>query len=326
MRTIAFDLSSGDNGSTEAIKAAVDFSLSNKDWKVVGFIKEDEQVQSPLPENFTIVKCSEVIDMEDGPMQVRRKTESTLVKAIDLVLKGEASAVVSAAASGPLVAAGYLFIKPMEGTKPAFAPIFKNVKGKQVVSLDIGANIDIDAKTLEQYGVMGSIYAKALSISDNPEVKLLNIGTEDKKGTQMHQDAFELLSNNQDVNFKGNAESSELLIKDGFDVIVTDAFSGNIALKAIEGTFYAVRDVIKESVDSSVMTKIGIGVFSKKFQRDFKAFVKGVGGGAIVLGLNELLIKTHGGSDYDDYYGSLNTAKILIEKELIKNIREAINK
>ncbi len=323
MKTIAFDLSSGDKGSAEAIKAAVDFCLKNKDWKVVGFLAEDVTIPNQ-PKNLEIVKCTQVIEMTDGPLQVRRKLDSTLVKGIEFVLEGKASGLVSAAASGPLVTAGFLMFKPIEGTKPAFAPIFKDINGKQIIALDIGANIGADAHTLEQYAIMGSIYAKALGLTNDPVVKQLNIGEEDKKGTELQTEAFKLMSENTNINFKGNIEANEILTSGTFDVLVTEAYAGNMALKSIEGTLYAVRDILKNSVNNRFLDKIGIGVLAKDFRGSFKTFAKGLSGGACVIGLNELLIKSHGGSDANEFANSLETAKRLIENELIKLIKEAI--
>ncbi len=323
MKTIAFDLSSGDKGSTEAIKAAVDFSLSNKDWKIIGFLN-GEEVISNKPSNLEIVNCTEVIEMTDGPLQVRRKKDSTLIKAIEYVLEGKADGVVSAAASGPLVTAGFLLFKAIEGTKPAFAPIFKDINGKQIIALDIGANIGADAPTLEQYAIMGSLYAKTLGTSNEPVVKLLNIGEEEKKGGELQQEAFKLMTENSLINFKGNVEPTQLLTASDFDVVVGDAYSGNIALKSVEGSLYAVKAILKGSINNSFMDKIGIGVFAKKFKKDFKSFANGLTGGAVVLGLNELLIKSHGDSDSEDFKSSLETAKRLIDNELIKQIKGVI--
>ncbi len=322
-KTIAFDLSSGDKGSAEAYKAAVDFCLNNKDWKVIGFLAEDLDL-SKKPNNLEIIKCTEVIEMTDGPLQVRRKKDSTLIKGIESVMEGKAGGLISAASSGPLVTAGYLMFKAIEGTKPAFAPIFKDINGKQIIALDIGANIGADAHTLEQYGVMGSIYAKSLGLSENPIVKQLNIGEEDKKGTELQNEAFKLLSENSKINFEGNIEANELLTSGTFDVLVTEAYAGNIALKSIEGSLYAFRDILKRSVNNRLLDKIGIGVLAKDFKNGFRSFAKGLTGGACVLGLNELLIKSHGGSTSVDFSGSLETAKLLIENDLIKLIKEAI--
>ncbi len=321
-KTIAFDLSSGDKGSTVAFKAAVDFSLLNKDWKVIAFVKEDIDT-SGKPSNVEIRKCTEVITMEDGPLEVRRKKDATLIRAIESVSNKESSAVVSAAASGPLVTAGYLTFKSIEGLKPAFAPVAKRISGKPLIALDIGANVGADAQQLNQYAEMGTALSRVLGLSKEPVVKLLNIGEEDKKGTQLQLDAFELLKENKNINFKGNIESSQMLIDEEYDVIVGDAYSGNIALKAIEGTLESVKTIIKSSMEKSFMTKMGIGL-AKGFRKDLRAFVKGLSGGAVVLGLNEILIKSHGNSDAVELQESLETAKTLVEKDLIKSLKEVL--
>ncbi len=322
-KTIAFDLSSGDKGSAEAYKAAVDFCLNNKDWKVLGFSAEEVETKN-RPSNLEIIKCTEVVEMTDGPLQVRRKKDSTLVRGIESVLEGKAGGLVSPASSGPLVTAGYLMFKAIEGTKPAFAPIFKDINGKQIIALDIGANIGADAHTLEQYGIMGSIYSKALGLSTNPIVKQLNIGEEDKKGTELQTDAFKLMKENEKINFEGNIEANELLTSGTFDVLVTEAYAGNVALKSIEGSLYAIRDILKASVNNRFLDKVGIGILAKDFKKSFKSFAKGLSGGACVLGLNELLIKSHGGSTAEEFVNSLETAKRLIENDLINLIKEAI--
>lgn len=321
-RTIAFDLSSGDKGSTVALKAAVDFSLLNKEWKILAFVKEDIDTTN-LPSNIEIRKCSEVISMDDGALEVRRKKDATLVRAIDAVVNKEASAIVSAAASGPLVTAGYLTFRSIEGLKPAFAPIAKRLSGKPLVALDIGANVSADANQLNQYAEMGSIFAKVLGLSDKPVVKLLNIGEEDKKGTQLQLDAFALMKENEKIIFKGNLESTQILHDEEYDVAVVDAFTGNVALKSIEGTLEAVKVLIKNSMSKSVKDKIGIGL-AKGFRNDLRTFVKGLTGGAVVLGLNEILIKAHGNSDETEYQETLETAKKLVEKDLIKSLKEVL--
>ncbi len=322
-KTIAFDLSSGDKGSTEAIKAAVDFSLLNKDWKILGFLAGEINVPNK-PSNLEIINCSQIIEMTDGPLQIMRKKDSTLVKAVEAVVNGEASGVVSAAASGPLVTAGYTLIKPIDGTKPAFASIFRNYENKPIIALDLGANVGADAKTIEQYAIMGKLYSEKMNYSKDPIVKQLNIGEEDKKGGELQIEVFKLLSENKDINFKGNVEADNLLLDNEFDVVVTDAYSGNVALKSIEGTLKIFKKIIKNSVNKSFSDKLGFGLFTKKFKKQMRLLANGLTGGAVVLGLNELLLKSHGGSNSETFMASLETAKLLIENNLVKEIKEAI--
>ena len=210
------------------------------------------------------------------------------------------------------------------GLKPAYAALASSVDGQQRVMLDIGANISADAQTLNKYAIMGSEYIKALGISKDPIVKQLNIGSEDKKGTQLQQDTFKLLSENKKINFQGNIEPNLILSKEKLDVIVTEAYSGNICLKAYEGCIRMVKDVLKESRKTSLLDKIGF-VLTHKFRKKLKIATNSDSGGAIVLGLNNLIIKSHGSSKQKDFFNSLETAKKLIEENLISNIKEVFN-
>lgn len=322
IKAIAFDLSSGDKGSTEAIKAAVDFSHLNKDWKVIAYTYEEINVNNK-PSNLEIVKCSEIINQDDGVMEVRRKKDATLVQALNATLEGKASATVSAAASGPLTAAGFLTFRTMEGAKPAFAPVVSSVNGNLKVVLDVGANIGADAEVLNQYATMGSIFAKALNISKNPVVKQLNIGEEDKKGTELQVEAFKLMKENKGINFKGNIEPNQILKDEEVDVIVTEAYSGNIALKSYEGALRIFKDMLKDSARVSFLDKIGF-VLTKTFRGKMKQAANDDAGGACVLGLNHLLLKAHGSSTSNQLFNSLNDAKRLIEADLINKIKEKV--
>lgn len=324
-KIIAIDLSSGDLDSIEALNAAIDFSNSNKDWKIKGYAIEEEIINKKnLPNNLEIIKCTELVGQEDSVMDFRRKDDSTLSRAINVVKDGEADGVVSAAASGPLVAGSFMVFRSIEGLKPAYAALASSVDGQKRVMLDVGANINADAKTLNKYATMGSEYIKALGISKDPIVKQLNIGEEDKKGTPLQQEAFKLLSNNEKINFQGNIEPNLVLSKEKLDVIVTEAYSGNILLKSYEGCIRMVKDVLKESRKTSILDKFGF-VLTHKFRKKLKIATNSDSGGAIVLGLNYLIIKSHGSSKSKDFLNSIETAKKLIEENLIPNIKEAFN-
>ncbi|BDU67509.1 MAG: phosphate acyltransferase [Candidatus Tyloplasma litorale] len=322
-KIISFDLSSGDKGSIEALAAAIDFCVLNKDWKIKGFVKEKIEIPNK-PNNLEIIQCNELIEQNDGPLQVRRKKDSTLVRAMESVNNNEAAVALSAAASGPLVTAGYLIFKSIEGIKPAFAPIFFNKDGKPRIMLDVGANLDVDALTLNQFAVMGSLFSKSMGFSQNPIVMQLNIGTEDKKGRTIQQEAFNLMKNNHQINFKGNIEANNALIENEVNVIVTEAYSGNILLKSYEGAFKIFKSIMKESANNSFLDKIGF-TFAKNFRSKIKVATNSDAGAVPVLGLNKLLLKAHGNSSKAAFFNSLNDAKKLIEKDLVNQIKEKIN-
>ncbi len=320
-KIIAFDLSSGESGIQTAINSAVKFLDNNSDWKIKGFAIED--IKSPH-ERLEIIKCEEMIGANDSVLEVRRKTNSTLSKAIQSVLDGETDAVLSAAPSGALVTAGFLMSRSIDGLKPAFSSSLSAADGTKRVILDLGANIDVNPETLHQYAKMGSIYSKVVGYSENPVIRLLNIGTEDKKGTTLQTDAFKLLTDDKKLNFKGNLESYDVFTEKGNDVIVTDAYSGNIMLKSYEGAMDFIKDSIKTSMNNSIFDKLGI-MLAKKFRNKMKALSTDNAGGAIILGLNHIVFKVHGAAREIWYFNSLNELKILIENDLITKIKEVAN-
>lgn len=324
-KIIAFDLSSGDSDIIESYEAALNFCKINNDWKILAFVHENEINKLPKnsPKNLEIFTCKQIIQQDDGVMEIKRKSDSTLIKAISIVKENKASGIVSASASGPLVAAGYLTFRSINNIKPSFAPIIFSKDGELRTMIDVGANIGATSQVLNQYAIMGSIFAKELGFSEKPIVMQLNIGKEEKKGTTLQRETFKLLNENELINFHGNIEPNEILSKKNVHVIITDAYSGNIALKSYEGAIEIFKSLIKESVSNSKKDKMGF-FLAKNFRKKIKIINNDDTGGAIVLGLNNLLIKAHGSSNSKQLFSSLNDAKKLIEANLIKKIKVAI--
>lgn len=322
-KIISFDLSSGDKGIEVAVKAAFLFCKENSNWIVKGYSTEIINLDD-APKNFILIMCDELVNQDDDPLQALRKKNSTLIKSINSVKDGESSGVISAAGSSQLVSSGYLIFKNIQGLKPAFSPLISSSNGNLMVVLDVGANIGADSKTLNQYAEMGTILAKILNISNNPKVMQLNIGVEPKKGTKIQQEAYKLMSNNPLINFQGNIESNMILTNNNVDVIVTEAFSGNIALKSYEGAISYFKSIIKKSMNESLIDRIGL-YLSVKFRNEIKKSTNDKSGGAIVLGLNYLLVKTHGSADEKQFYNSLLITKEMIEGNLINKLKEKIN-
>ncbi len=317
-KVIAFDLSSGESGIDAAINAAIKFLDENPDWKIKGFAVEDKK---STHERLEIVKCDDLIKGDDSVLEVRRKTNSTLSRAIQSVIDGETSAVLSAAPSGALVTAGYIMSRTIDGIKPAFSTSLPASDGKMRVILDIGANIDVTPDVMHQYALLGITYSKVTGYSENPVVRLLNIGTEDKKGTPLQVEAHKLLSEDERINFKGNLEPQGVFTEAGNDVIVTDAYGGNLMLKSYEGAMDFAKTSIKEAMNTSILDKIGIALASK-FRKSMKALSTDNGGGAIVLGLNHIVFKVHGEARELWMYNSLNELKVLVENDLISKLKE----
>jgi len=269
--------------------------------------------------------CSQLVNQTDGALDFKRKKDSTLYKAVEVVNNDEAAAIVSAAASGPLVTGTYLTFRSMEGIKPAYAAVASTSKGTLRMMLDVGANMNVNAEMLNKYAFMGSEFAKIIGISKKPIVKQLNVGTEDSKGTELQKDAFKLMKENEQINFQGNIEGNQFLDpKIDVDVIVAEAFSGNVATKSYEGAFLLIKNIISESVKTSFLDKVGF-LLAKNFRKKMKiALNTEKGGGGVVLGLNKLVIKAHGSSNKGSYLNSLNVAKSAIEVNLIESIREVM--
>ncbi len=326
--TISFDLSSGDGDFFDSLNSIVKFLKDNENYKIIAFLtkKDKDRLEDEYfnINNLKFEVCENKIEQTDGPLQVKRKSNSTLVKALKLLVDGKANLLISSAASGPLVTSGYLFSKPINPNfKPAFSPIAKSITGKSKIFLDVGANIDFDSKTLEKYAVMGTIFSKTMKFSDEPRVSLLNIGQETSKGNKLLRETYSLLEKNELVNFVGNVEPNNILL-DNEDVIVSDAISGNIYLKSYEGAFEIVSNSIKDSIEKSKILKIFYPFYKKIFIDLKNKMNSNENGGALVLGLNHLIIKSHGGSNEQQIFNSLNLAKKLNDENFIEKIREVL--
>ncbi len=324
-KIISFDLESGDFGINSSYKAAIKFLKENPSYKITGFVKNETDIPSDCPKNLKIIKTKELIQQSDGALELARKKDSTLIQSIDLVVKNKANAIVSAAPSSALVLASYLYSKPInKDTKPAFAPMVMGVDGKLKICTDMGANLGATAEQLEKYAIMSSVFSKLMNISSKPKVALLNIGTEKTKGTKLLKDTYSLLEKNKKINFLGNIEASEILETDA-NVILAEALSGNFALKSWEGALKLIQTLTKKAIKNSFSAKLGLVIAKKGLKKEFENILNTrTLGGAILIGLNHIVVKAHGFSDETMFLNSLNTAKKLIEKDFIKKLKEAI--
>ncbi len=323
-KIIAFDLAGGDKGEKASVPAVYDFLDLFPDWKIIGFTDKSDVVSKKS--NFEIIKVKTNIAQEDKPLAVKRKKDNTLVRAMELVKEGKADAIVSAANSGALVFGAYsLFPSIKKGVKPGFAPFATKAYGQLFTMLDVGANLDADAKALENYALMGQELIKALGFHDNPSVKLLNVGLEPEKGNALLRETYKVLQANDHIKFMGNIEGNQILIDDESEVIITTALEGNIALKVIEGSIMVFVKMLKTNADKNFMSKIGLGL-AKSFRDDFKKNILNEEylGGAIVVGLNKLVIKAHGASNSKMLTNALKTTKTLLENDVIKNFEEVL--
>lgn len=271
------------------------------------------------------VQASEIIETAEAPVQaVRQKSESSLVKAVRLVRDGAADAAISAGNTGALMAAGLFVLGRLPGIeRPALSAILPSFHGWGVLLLDVGANLDPRAYQLYQYGVMGSIYCREVYGIERPKVALLNVGVEPEKGPAVVRDAYQLLARDPELNFVGNLEPRELL-QGGADVVVTEGFAGNVALKAIEG---AARDIFKEvrgALLGGMRQKLGALLLKDGFQRLKSRWDYQEQGGAPLLGLNQIVYKCHGSSDERAFFRTLLRADDYCRRDSQTRIRERI--
>lgn len=327
MIKIAIDAMGGDNAPKAVVKGAVNFTNDNKDTKI--FLCGDESsLKKELSdlnydkEKIEIVHCSEVITNEEQPMvAIKQKKDSSLVRAITMVKKGEADCIISAGSTGSLLTASTIIIGRIRGVKrPTLAAIVPAGKGKNFILADSGANVDSKAEYISQFGVLGSIYIEKMLGVSSPRVGLLNVGTEDGKGDSLAKETFKLLKQEK-INFIGNIEARD--VPNGIaDVVVCDGFVGNVMLKLYEGAGKMFGEELKDSLMKSTISKIG-ALISKKSLDEFKGkFDTRKAGGAPIIGLKGLSVKAHGNSDEVAFYYGLKQCRLFIEKDITNTITD----
>ncbi|WP_144461400.1 phosphate acyltransferase PlsX [Siminovitchia fortis] len=322
---IAIDAMGGDHAPKEIIlgvnKAARDFSDT-------GFVLygDQEQIRKHLQPNerITIVHTDEVISPTDEPVRaVRRKKEASMVKMAQAVADGEADACISAGNTGALMTAGLFIVGRIKGIeRPALAPTLPTLDGKGFLMLDLGANADAKPEHLLQYAFMGQIYAEKVRKIEKPRVALLNIGSESNKGNELTKKTFDLLEGS-DVNFVGNIEARELL-EGHADVVVTDGFTGNVVLKAIEGTAASLFSMLKSTFTSSLKNKLAAGLIKSdlvelKNKMDYSEY-----GGAALFGLKAPVIKAHGSSNSNAVYHAIRQTRDIVMNDVAGTIKAAV--
>ncbi len=298
---ILLDVMSGDNAPLELIRGAV-IACAEFDCEIV-MLGSEETIRACAAENaldlsdprLSIAHASQVITMEDHPLSIRSKKDSSMAVGLRMLAEGQGDAMVSAGNTGALYAGASLIVYRIKGfRKAAIATIFPFER--PMLLIDSGANIVVDEENLEQFAVMGSVYMKNIFGIDSPEVGLLNNGTEEHKGTQLLQDAYVRLKACPDINFIGNVESRSLPFG-ACDVLVTDGFTGNILLKMTEGLGSYLFRQIKGIFTKNVFTRLSAAVVRDEVVAMKEKFNSSAYGGAPLLGISKPVIKAHGNSD-----------------------------
>ena len=304
---IILDAMGGDNAPQApvigALQAAKDFgaqiTLVGRGEEILSVMRS--QGYNDLPEGIEIAHADEVVDMHDDPATVvRKRKNSSMMIGLKMLADGLGDAFVSAGSTGALLTGATLLVKRVKGIRrAAMGPTMPNKAGGKTVILDCGANAECTPEFLLQFGLVGSIYAKKCLGVENPKIGLLNIGTEDSKGTPLQKEAYALLTAAGDkgiINFVGNTEARDVPMG-AVDVIVCDGFAGNVLLKSIEGTAMFMGSLVSRMFKKSIISKLSAALVMK----DIKAFKKMLDyreiGGTPFLGIRKPVIKAHGSSD-----------------------------
>ena len=298
---IAVDIFGGDNSPSALIDGCVDAAKLYDDVEFI-FTGDERVITDYMSEKgygssrISIIDAPETITCGEQPtVAIKRKKNSSLVKALELVASKEADAFVSAGSTGAVLAGATLIVRRIKGVKrPALAPVMPTVKGP-VLLIDCGANVDCKPNYLQQFAVMGSAYIKKVCGIDAPRVGLINNGAEAEKGNELTKSAYKLLENT-DINFVGNCEARYTMTGD-YDVLVCDGFVGNAVLKCTEGVARSVMSIMKQELMASPITKLGALISKSGFKRVKKRMDYTEYGGAPLLGINGCIIKAHGSSN-----------------------------
>ncbi len=329
---IAVDAMGGENSPKKVIDGILENHKSNKDV-IYNIFGDEDKIRSLLPRNFdkeifNITNTKNKILDTDSPLSAAKKGKDTSMwLTIQSVKKNESDVAISAGNTGALFVISKLNLKMIENIdKPALSALWPNKKNFNVV-LDLGANIECSDKNLVDFSIMGASLFKSLYPKDTPEVALLNVGSEELKGNDIIKKAYQNLQKhkNKNFDFKGYVEGNNIM--DGnVNVIITDGFTGNIALKTAEGTANFIMNEFKNSMTSNILGKISSLININNLKKVKKKLDPRLYNGAILIGLNSPVVKSHGSTDYIGFSHSLNVCVKIIKNNLIQKIKDNIIK
>jgi glycerol-3-phosphate acyltransferase PlsX len=327
---IALDAMGGDYAPATTVEGAIEALRQYKNISSVILIGDESEIRNELQKRdcsdlpISIRHASQIVEMDESPlMALRRKKDSSVRVAIDLVKSGDADGMVSAGNSGVVMATSLYVLGKLPGIeRPAIATVMPTLKDRFVL-IDAGANVDCKPLHLYQFAIMGEAYAKFVFDIDRPKVALLSIGEEDVKGNELTREAFKLIKNSH-VNFIGNIEGQDIFSGDA-DVVVCDGFVGNIALKVSEGLAETITKMLKREILEKTSGKIG-SLFLKNALQSFKKKTDySEYGGAPLLGISKPCIISHGRSTSKAIKNALGVAVTLHSKGILETISREVN-
>lgn len=330
MYRIAFDVMGADKGLEPAVHAGINFLKRHAKAKIT-FVGDGVKIKKILSQEsvsrdrYEILGTTEVIGMEGSILELRRKKDASIVRALELVRDGTVDGMLTAGNSGTFIGGAHFILGELPDIKrPGFMPTWSTLKPNHTtVMLDAGANAENTPEDLLNYARLASTYVQNVLHITQPKVALLNIGTENSKGDDLHKDAFKLLQKEPNINFLGNLEANDLFSGKS-DIIVSDGFSGNIAVKAMEGSLKSLLTVMKAAFTKTPSRKIAAFTLKSalgdiKNQFDYKN-----NAGAILLGVNGIAFKSHGSSDEAAFYSTLGMTYNAIKTNVLKKMKAHI--
>lgn len=328
---VALDAMGGDNAPGAIVQGAIE-AVKAREELFVYLVGQTEAIKAELnkysgydEKRVEIVEAPDIITNDEAPVDaIRHKDNSSVVKALYLVKNGQADAIVSAGSTGALLVGGQLIIGRIKGVRRSpLAPLIPTLDGVSLL-LDCGANVDAKAVDLVQFAKMGSIYMENIMGVKNPKIGLVNIGVEEEKGNALVKETFPMLKNSNDINFIGSVESREIPYG-AADVIVTEAFVGNVIIKLYEGVAGALLKRVKEGFKSTPVSMMGAALAKPALKKTLKGFSIKEYGGAPMLGLKALVVKSHGNSDYVEIKNSLIQCIDFKKQRINEKIEENIS-
>ena len=328
---VALDAMGGDNAPAEIVKGAVE-ALNENDKLMVYTVGDETAIKTELAKytydtsRLEIVHTTEVIETAEPPvMAIRKKKDSSIVKAMTMVKNKECDAFVSAGSSGAILVGGQVIVGRIKGVeRPPLAPLIPTKTGFSLL-IDCGANVDARPSFLVQFAKMGTIYMENVMGVKNPTVAIVNIGAEEEKGNALVKETFPLLKGCPDINFIGSIEARDIPYGMA-DIIVCDAFVGNVILKLYEGVGAVLISKVKEGMLTTLRSKIGALLVKSALKSTLKSFDASEYGGAPLLGLNGLVVKTHGSSKSKEIKNTLIQCVTFKEQKINEKIKQVISK
>lgn len=329
MKKIVIDAYGGDNAPNEIVNGALLALDKDNDLSLVltGKRAELEKLITRHLDRIEIIDANEIITNDESPtVAIKKKNNSTLVKAFDaLASRDDIGGLVSAGSTGAVLTGAFLKVGRIKGiSRPALAPLLPTVKGGKAVLCDCGANVDCKAINLLHFAYMGVAFYKLSTGSDIARVGLLSNGTEDTKGSELTREAFDLIKKS-DLTFIGNIEAREILSGD-IDVIVTDGFNGNIALKSLEGAAITIFSLLKGNVeDGGIRAKVGALMLKPALKQLKNKMDYTSNGGAVFLGVEKVVVKVHGSAKAKSVCISILQAANLVKLDIVNEIKSELN-